>query len=102
MGTDFENYYSEFANHEFATQVWVNNAWVAALCIALGALGLPVLYLLAQNVINVGVAGALMVAHDRGALFFGLILPHGLLELHGDLRRRRHGALALLVVDRSG
>jgi uncharacterized membrane protein SpoIIM required for sporulation len=81
VGTDFENYYSEFANHEFATQVWVNNAWVAALCIALGALGLPVLYLLAQNVINVGVAGALMVAHDRGALFFGLILPHGLLEL---------------------
>jgi uncharacterized membrane protein SpoIIM required for sporulation len=25
--------------------------------------------------------GAIMVNHDRGALFFGLILPHGLLEL---------------------
>lgn len=81
VGTDFENYYSEFAHHEFATQVWINNAWVAALCIALGALGIPVVLLLAMNVVNVGVAGALMVTHGRGALFFGLILPHGLLEL---------------------
>jgi uncharacterized membrane protein SpoIIM required for sporulation len=27
------------------------------------------------------VIGALMIQHDRGSLFFGLILPHGLLEL---------------------
>ncbi|MBP6996379.1 MAG: stage II sporulation protein M [Phycicoccus sp.] len=81
VGTDFENYYSEFAHHEFATQVWINNAWVSALCIAFGALGLPVIYLLATNVVNVGVAGALMASHDRAGLFFGLILPHGLLEL---------------------
>jgi uncharacterized membrane protein SpoIIM required for sporulation len=40
-----------------------------------------VLYLLGSNVVNVGVAAALMISHDRGALFFGLILPHGLLEL---------------------
>ena len=25
--------------------------------------------------------GALMIDHDRGSLFFGLILPHGILEL---------------------
>lgn len=81
VGTDFENYYSEYPHHEFATLVWTNNAWVAAQCIALGVLGLPVLWILAQNVINVGIAGALMVSHDRGSLFFGLILPHGLLEL---------------------
>ncbi|MFC7491503.1 MULTISPECIES: stage II sporulation protein M [unclassified Knoellia] len=81
VGTDFENYYSEYPHHEFATLVWTNNAWVAAQCIALGVLGLPVLYILAQNVIGVGIAGALMVSHDRGSLFFGLILPHGLLEL---------------------
>lgn len=81
VGTDFEHYYSEFPHHEFATLVWTNNAWVAAQCIALGVLGLPVLFILAQNVISVGIAGALMVNHDRGALFFGLILPHGLLEL---------------------
>ena len=39
---DFERYYSEFAASHFAAQVWTNNAWVAALCIALGVLGLPV------------------------------------------------------------
>lgn len=81
VNTDFEHYYSEYPHHEFATLVWTNNAWVAAQCIALGVLGLPVLYILAQNVIGVGIAGALMVSHDRGSLFFGLILPHGLLEL---------------------
>ena len=81
VGTDFEHYYSEFPHGEFGTLVWVNNARVAALCIALGVLGLPVLYLLASNVVNVGVAAALMISHDRGGLFFGLILPHGLLEL---------------------
>ena len=81
VGTDFENYYSEFPHAEFGTLVWVNNARVAALCIALGVLGLPVLWLLATNVVSVGVAAALMISYDRGALFFGLILPHGLLEL---------------------
>ena len=81
VGTDFEHYYSEFPHHEFATLVWVNNAWVAAQCIAFGVLGLPVLYVLVSNVQGVGVVAALMIAHDRTGLFFGLILPHGLLEL---------------------
>ena len=49
VGTDFENYYSEFPHGEFGTLVWVNNARVAALCIALGVLGLPVLCLLASQ-----------------------------------------------------
>jgi uncharacterized membrane protein SpoIIM required for sporulation len=78
---DFEGYYSEYAASHFAAQVWTNNAWVAALCIALGVFGLPVVYLLFQNVANVAIVGALMIQHDRGALFFGLILPHGMLEL---------------------
>ena len=81
VNTDFEGYYSQYAASHFAAQVWTNNAWVAALCIALGVLGLPVLWLLLQNVLNVAVIGALMISHDRGALFFGLILPHGMLEL---------------------
>jgi uncharacterized membrane protein SpoIIM required for sporulation len=81
VDVDFERYYSEYAASHFAAQVWTNNAWVAALCIALGVLGLPVAYLLLQNVLNIAVVGALMISHDRGSLFFGLILPHGLLEL---------------------
>lgn len=81
VGTDFAHYYQEFPHHEFATQVWVNNAWVAAQCIAFGVLGLPVLYVLLSNLLGVGVVAALMMSHDRTGLFFGLILPHGLLEL---------------------
>ena len=78
---DFEDYYSEYAASHFAAQVWVNNAWVAALCIALGVLGLPVIWLLFQNIANLAIIGSIMIRHDHGAHFWGLILPHGLLEL---------------------
>ena len=81
VNADFQGYYSEFAASHFAARVWTNNAWVAALCIAFGVLGLPVIYLLFQNILNVALTGAIMVGHGRGALFFGLILPHGILEL---------------------
>ena len=78
---DFENYYSEYAASHFATQVWVNNAWVTGLCLALGVLGFPVIYLLFQNMANVAIIGSIMIRHDHGAHFWGLLLPHGLLEL---------------------
>ncbi len=78
---DFESYYSEYAAGSFALRVWTNNAWVAALCLAFGVFGLPVLWLLWNNIVNVSIIGALMWRYDRAALFFGLILPHGVLEL---------------------
>jgi len=78
---DFASYYNEYAAGSFALKVWTNNAWVAALCIALGVLGVPVIALLLQNILNVALIGGLMWAHDRAGLFFGLILPHGMLEL---------------------
>ena len=78
---DFESYYSENAASGFAVQVWTNNAWVAALCFVLGITGIGVVYLLAQNALNLGLVGGLMAANDRLGLFFGLITPHGLLEL---------------------
>ncbi len=81
VNTDFENYYSEFAATNFAALVWTHNAWLTAICIAFGVLGVPVVYLLFENILNLGFMGAIMINHDRGALFFGLILPHGLLEL---------------------
>jgi uncharacterized membrane protein SpoIIM required for sporulation len=81
VNTDFESYYSEFAATNFAALVWTHNAWLTAICIALGVLGVPVVYLLFENVLNLGFMGAIMINHDRGSLFFGLILPHGLLEL---------------------
>lgn len=79
---DFEDYYSSAPAASFAARVWTNNAWVAALSLAFGGLlGLPVLWVLWQNAANVGVTGGFMVAGGRADLFFGLILPHGLLEL---------------------
>ncbi|HYO18889.1 MAG TPA: stage II sporulation protein M [Dermatophilaceae bacterium] len=81
VNTDFENYYSEFAASHFAALVWTHNAWLTAICIAFGILGVPVVYLLFQNALNLGFMGAIMINHDRGSLFFGLIVPHGLLEL---------------------
>ncbi|WP_340537056.1 stage II sporulation protein M [Nocardioides sp. GXZ039] len=81
VNTDFESYYSENPAQSFAARVWINNAWVAALCIAFGVLGVPVIVLLFNNLLNVAVIGSIMIRHDRGDLFFGLILPHGLLEL---------------------
>lgn len=81
VNSDFESYYSEHASTSFAARVWTNNAWIAAQCVALGVLGVPVLYVLWQNCVDIGIVGALMVRHGKGDLFFGLILPHGLLEL---------------------
>ena len=79
---DFEDYYSSAPAQDFAARVFTNNAYVAAQAILFGVLlGLPVLYVLFLNAVNVGVAGGLMAANDRASLFFGLILPHGLLEL---------------------
>lgn len=79
--TDFESYYSSSAASHFAAQVWTNNVYVSALCVAFGILGAPVLYLLLQNMLNLAIMASLMIRHDRAELFFGLITPHGLLEL---------------------
>ncbi|MEZ5097401.1 MAG: stage II sporulation protein M [Nocardioides sp.] len=78
---DFEGYYSEYAASHFAASVWVNNAWVSALCLGLGILGAPVVWLLWNNVANLAVIGAIMTRHGHAGHFWGLILPHGLLEL---------------------
>ncbi len=79
---DFEDYYSSAPAQDFAAKVFTNNAYVAALTLASGLLlGLPVFYLLYQNAVSIGIVGGFMAANDRSGLFFGLILPHGLLEL---------------------
>lgn len=78
----FRNYYSTFAGQSFAAQVWTHNAVVAAELVASGILlGIPVPVALYLNAVNVGVIGGLMAAHGRSAEFWGLILPHGMLEL---------------------
>jgi len=78
----FRNYYSQYAATAFAFKVWTNNVWVAAEALIFGVLlGIPTLYVLAQNALNLGVDGGLMIGHGRATEFFALILPHGMLEL---------------------
>jgi uncharacterized membrane protein SpoIIM required for sporulation len=81
VNSDFAGYYSTYQPQNFAFQVWTNNAWLAARCLASGVLILPVVYLLATNALSVGVVGGIMVGAGRSDVFFGLITPHGLLEL---------------------
>lgn len=80
--SEFSDYYKSAPAHEFATHVWTNNAWVAAITLVGGILlGLPTIYMLFVNMLNVGVDGGYMVAAGKTGEFFGLILPHGMLEL---------------------
>ena len=82
VNEDFEDYYRSAPAQDFAAQVWTNNAYISAQAILFGVLlGIPVLVVLLVNAVNVGITGGLMAANDRTALFFGLVLPHGLLEL---------------------
>ena len=78
---EFENYYSNYPGTSFAAQVWTNNAWIAAQCVALGISGIWPVIVLVQNAAAVGSAGAVMALHDGLGIFFQLILPHGLMEL---------------------
>jgi uncharacterized membrane protein SpoIIM required for sporulation len=79
---EFRHYYSRYDARSFAAHVWTNNALVAAESIMFGLLlGIPVLWVLYQNAANGGILGGLMTAHGRSGEFWGLILPHGMLEL---------------------
>ncbi|MGW8558058.1 stage II sporulation protein M [Streptomyces tubercidicus] len=81
-GGQYETYYSSHPAASFAAQVWTNNAQAVALCLVLGAFaGLPVLWILFQNMLNLGAGIGLMSSAGRLDTFLGLILPHGLLEL---------------------
>lgn len=80
--TAFAEYYSSEPAVTFAARVFTNNAGVGALAFGSGiAFGVPTLFVLAFNGINVGVAAGLFHAAGDAATFYGLILPHGLLEL---------------------
>lgn len=79
---EFEQYYRSDAAQNFAGTVTVNNIQVAFLAVALGVLPLfGTGSVLVLNGVNVGVAAAVMHDAGEGALFWGLILPHGLLEI---------------------
>jgi uncharacterized membrane protein SpoIIM required for sporulation len=79
---DFEAYYSSAPAAEFATSVTVNNIQVGFLAFSFGILlCLPTGYVLVTNGANIGMAAGVFAAVGEQAKFYGLILPHGLLEL---------------------
>ena len=78
---DFANYYSENPAQSFAFGVWTNNALIAAATLVLGVTLLAPIWILLSNALSVGVSGGLMVGTGHAGVFFGLITPHGLLEL---------------------
>ena len=79
---DFEAYYSSVPAGQFAAEVTVNNIQVSILAFAAGALLCVVTaYILASNGANVGVAAGTFAAAGEQPKFYGLILPHGALEL---------------------
>ena len=78
---DFVNYYSEHRAGTFFSAVWVNNAMLAAQCLASGVLIVPVFYLLGSNLIAIAMMGAAMFDAGAGDIYLTYIAPHGFLEL---------------------
>ena len=79
---DFEAYYSSEPGTTYAARVFTNNAAVGALAFGAGILwAVPTLLVLVLNGFNVGVAAGIFHAAGDAGRFWGLILPHGLLEL---------------------
>lgn len=82
INQDFEDYYSNQPSQNFATQVFLNNIRVGFLAFAAGALLCVVtVALLVWNGANVGMAGGLFTHVGQWDKFWGLILPHGMLEI---------------------
>ena len=82
LGHEFSDYYKAQPSAQFAAEVTTNNIQVAFFAFAGGVLLCALTaYILIMNGANVGVAAGLFAAAGQSAHFYGLILPHGLLEL---------------------
>ncbi len=79
---DFEKYYSSSASGQFAAEVTTNNIQVGVMAFAAGILlCAPTALVLVYNGINLGGAWGMFIAAAQQPKFWGLIVPHGLLEL---------------------
>jgi uncharacterized membrane protein SpoIIM required for sporulation len=82
LEAEFEDYYSSQAADQFASQVFINNIRVSFMAFAGGILlCVPTALLLAYNGVSVGIWAGFFAEVGHLGKFFGLILPHGLLEL---------------------
>lgn len=79
---DFASYYRAQPSAAFAAQVQTNNIRVAFEAFAGGITAcLFTMVVLAENGANLGEAAGLFAHAGKQAQFYGLVLPHGLLEL---------------------
>ncbi|HKE97789.1 MAG TPA: stage II sporulation protein M [Actinomycetes bacterium] len=82
VNEEFESYYRSEEATQFATEVFTNNIQVAFLAFAAGVLGCVLTgWLLVANGAALGEVAGLFAAVGQLPRFWGLILPHGLLEL---------------------
>ncbi len=91
--SDFVSYYSDNPEASFAGQVWTNNAWIAAQCVAFGITGVWVPYALLGNAQGLGQSAAVMAHYGRLDHFFLYIAPHGQLELYSVFTAAAAGLL---------
>ena len=79
---DFASYYRDQHSAQFAAQVQTNNIRVGFLAFAGGiAFCIPTAWVLVTNGANLGQAAGLFAYNGKQAQFYGLVTPHGLLEL---------------------
>ncbi len=79
---DFAAYYSSEPAAQFASKVFSNNVQVAFQAFALGILlCVGTAWVLLANGANLGFAAGLFAAVGQAPKFWGLVLPHGMLEL---------------------
>lgn len=82
LNRDFEGYYSSAPASVFGSIVFVNNVKVAILAFAGGiTLCLFTAWILLNNGALIGYAAGIFAAAGAAPKFWGLVLPHGLLEL---------------------
>jgi len=79
---EFVGYYSENPGASFAGQVWTNNAFIAAQCVAFGIVGVWVPNVILQNAMGLGQSAAVMHEFGRFGEFLLYLAPHGQLELY--------------------
>jgi uncharacterized membrane protein SpoIIM required for sporulation len=79
---DFAAYYRSQPSAQFAAEVQTNNIRVAFFAFAGGiACCIPTALVLAVNGVNIGSAAGLFAYAGKQAEFYGLVIPHGLLEI---------------------
>jgi uncharacterized membrane protein SpoIIM required for sporulation len=80
----FEDYYSSQPAEAFAAHVFTNNVQVGFFAFAGGVLlCLPTARVLVENGARLGEVAGLFASAGQSGRFWGLVLPHGLLELTG-------------------